>query len=89
MTLNGATKTMTDSYCSCKAGISGESAHLRATIMTLATWLLEGYREVPAEQSSTSMPQIWDKPRGPKVKPEPVSQRLCASQPPLAENDDH
>ncbi|KAJ8310075.1 hypothetical protein KUTeg_011940 [Tegillarca granosa] len=56
--------------------ISGECAHLLATIMTLATWFLEGYREVQAEQSSTSMPQIWDKPRGPKVKPEPVSQLI-------------
>jgi hypothetical protein len=41
-------------------------------------WKIAGYKDVPAFASSTSLPQQWDKPRGPKIKPEPVSHMIFA-----------
>ncbi|KAJ8313308.1 hypothetical protein KUTeg_009094 [Tegillarca granosa] len=76
MTVNSCTKTITEGFCSCKSGISGECAHILAVLMTLQNWILDGYKEVPAEQSCTSLPQSWDKPRGSKIHPEPVSQMV-------------
>ena len=35
-------------------------------------------KEILAEPSSTNLSQQWDKRRGPKVKPEPVSQMLIS-----------
>ncbi|KAJ8310184.1 LOW QUALITY PROTEIN: hypothetical protein KUTeg_012049, partial [Tegillarca granosa] len=76
MTINSLTKTLTEGHYSCKAGISGECAHLLSVVMTLQNWILEGYKEVPANPSCTSLPQQWDKPRGEKVKGEPVTQMV-------------
>jgi hypothetical protein len=46
--------------------------------MMIESWKLCGYTDIPAEPSSTSLPQQWDKPRGPKILPEPVSQIVIA-----------
>ena len=58
--------------------VSGECAHVLAVIMTVTDWVLEGYKEVPAQPSCTSLPQQWDKPRGQKICPEPVSTMVIA-----------
>lgn len=49
-----------------------------ALIMISETWKINGFKEVPAEPASTSLPQQLDKPRGPKVLPEPVSQMVIS-----------
>ncbi|XP_056016049.1 uncharacterized protein LOC130053235 [Ostrea edulis] len=40
--------------------------------MMIESWKMRGYRDIPTEPSSTSLPQQWDKPRGPKIKAELV-----------------
>ena len=42
--------------------------------MIIESWKIN--KEILAEQSSTSLSQELDKPRGPKVLPEPVSQMI-------------
>jgi len=46
--------------------------------MMVESMKLCGYKEVPAEPSSTSLPQQWDKPRGPKILPESVGSMVIA-----------
>ncbi|KAL3887317.1 hypothetical protein ACJMK2_027259 [Sinanodonta woodiana] len=46
--------------------------------MTLKDWILEGFKDIPAQPSCTSLPQQWDKPRGGKIKAEPVSTMVIA-----------
>ena len=52
---------------------SGECAHVMAVVLKITDWLLEGLVEVPTQPSCTSELQRWDKPRGKKIMPEPVS----------------
>ena len=47
-------------------------------INTLMYYQQCGLQEVPAEQSVTSLPQQWHKPRGKKICPEPVSSMVLA-----------
>ena len=49
-----------------------------AVLLKIEDWILEGYKEVPAQQACTSAPQQWDKPRGSKIEPEPVSTMVIA-----------
>ncbi|XP_062596311.1 uncharacterized protein LOC134257729 [Saccostrea cucullata] len=65
-------KNFNDAHCSCKAGISGQCAHVLAVVNALEQWKISGYKKVPSEISSTSLPQQWDKPRGDKIKDEAV-----------------
>jgi hypothetical protein len=46
--------------------------------MKLADWLIEGLEDVPIQPACTTLPQQWDKPRGPKIQPEPVSTMVIA-----------
>ena len=46
--------------------------------MMIEQWKILGYKAVPSQPSSTSLPQQWDKPRGPKSKAEPVSQMIIS-----------
>ncbi|XP_063410321.1 uncharacterized protein LOC134693427 [Mytilus trossulus] len=46
--------------------------------MMIEQWKILGYKAVPSQPSSTSLPQQWDKPRGPKIKAEPVSQMVIS-----------
>ncbi|KAL4218843.1 hypothetical protein ACF0H5_021431 [Mactra antiquata] len=59
--------------CESTHTVSGECAHVLAVIMTVTDWVLEGFKEVPAQPACTSLPQQWDKPRGQKILPDPVS----------------
>ncbi|KAH3724580.1 uncharacterized protein LOC127853544 isoform X1 [Dreissena polymorpha] len=72
-------KCIVDAYCSCKQGQSGTCSHTLAVVSAIEQWKIAGYKEVPALLSSTSIPQQWDKPRGPKVKAEPASYMIFAS----------
>lgn len=56
----------------------GKCAHVLALIITTETWKINKSKEVPAEPASTSLPHQCDKPRGPKVLPEPVSQMIIS-----------
>ncbi|XP_048777060.2 uncharacterized protein LOC125681149 [Ostrea edulis] len=58
---------------------SGQCAHVLAVIMNLEQWKISGFVEIPSMLSSTSLPQQWDKPRGDKIQPEPVSQMIISN----------
>lgn len=60
--------------------MSGQCAHVLAVVNALEQWKISGYKEIPAEPSSTSLPQQWDKPRGEKIKAEPVSKMIISRQ---------
>ena len=64
--------------CTLSFRISGQCSHVLAVIVTLEEWKVGGYKDVPAQPSSTSLPQQWDKPRGAKIKAEPVSQMIIS-----------
>ncbi|KAK6191227.1 hypothetical protein SNE40_002963 [Patella caerulea] len=66
-------RTITDALCSCKAGMGGRCAHVLAIIIMIEEWKIAGYKDVPSQPSSASLPQQWDKPRGSKIEPDPVS----------------
>ncbi|VDI42283.1 Hypothetical predicted protein [Mytilus galloprovincialis] len=76
--VNETTRKLEDAHCSCKAGISGKCAHVLTVVMMIEQWKILGYKAVPSQPSSTSLPQQWDKPRGPKIKAEPVSQMIIS-----------
>ncbi|XP_046570807.1 uncharacterized protein LOC124279049 [Haliotis rubra] len=65
-------------YCSCKAGLSGKCSHIIGLIKTLQGFKLHNFKEIPSDLSSTSMPQQWNKPRGDKILPVPISQVVVA-----------
>ena len=46
---------------------SGKCEHVLALIVMIESWKNK-YKEVPAEALSNSLPQQWDKPRGPKIQ---------------------
>lgn len=58
--------------------MSGQCAHVLAVINLLEQWKISCYKEVPSEPSSTSLTQQWDKPRGEKIKAEPVSRMIIS-----------
>lgn len=58
--------------------VSGQCAHVLAVVKALEQWKISGYKEIPAEPSSTSLPQQWDKPRGEKIKAQPVSKMIIS-----------
>ena len=59
--------------------IIGGCAHAIAILMLVEEWLLQGLKDVPAFPSCTSMPSQWDKPRGNKILPEPVTQMTISN----------
>lgn len=67
---------VTDAHCKCKQGDGGSCSHVVAVLMALEQLKLKGYKEVPDMLACTSLPQLWDKPRGEKITPEPVSQMI-------------
>uniref|UniRef100_A0A8W8MF45 Uncharacterized protein n=1 Tax=Magallana gigas TaxID=29159 RepID=A0A8W8MF45_MAGGI len=59
--------------------MSGQCAHVLAVVNALEQWKISGYKEIPSEPSSTSLPQQWDKPRrGGGIKAEPVSKMIIS-----------
>ena len=58
--------------------LSGTCSHVIGLVYTLAHYQHQGLKEVPDELSSTSLPQQWHKPRGRKVKPQPVTSLVMA-----------
>jgi hypothetical protein len=58
--------------------LSGACAHVVGLIYTLADFKLRGYHEVPAITSCTSKPAAWIKPRGKKIKPQPITELVMA-----------
>jgi hypothetical protein len=53
--------------------ISGECSHVLAVVLKLTDWLTEGLIDIPSRPACTSQPQLWDRPRGVRICPEPVS----------------
>ncbi|XP_061193625.1 uncharacterized protein LOC133201838 [Saccostrea echinata] len=78
MMITMTTSKITESYCSCKAGISGICSHAVGVLYTIAHYKNMGLTEVPSALACTSMPQQWHKPRGPKIVPEPVAAMVFA-----------
>lgn len=58
--------------------MSGQCAHILAVLNSLEQWKISAYNEIPAEPSSTSLPKQWEKPRGEKIKAEPVSKMIIS-----------
>ena len=58
--------------------ITGECAHVLAVVLKLTDWILDGLTEVPSQPSCTSLPSRWEKPRGMKIKAEPVSSMVLS-----------
>ncbi|XP_046558783.1 uncharacterized protein LOC124267828 [Haliotis rubra] len=78
LSLDRIHKSFTDAHCSCKCGASGKCSHVLALVLILEGWKISGYQAIPSQPSSTSLPQQWDKPRGPKIESEAVSQIIIA-----------
>ena len=57
---------------------SGTCSHLVALVYVLGHYQQLGLKQVPDEQSATSLPQQWHKPRGPKIRAQPVSEVVIA-----------
>lgn len=58
--------------------MGGQCSHTMAVVMMLEKWKVAGLKDVPAQPACTSIPQQWDKPRGTKIFPEPVSTMVIA-----------
>ena len=58
--------------------ISGEYAHVLDVVLKLTAWILDGLTHVPTQPSCTSLPSRWEKPRGTKIKAEPVSSMVLS-----------
>ena len=41
-------------------------------LYTLNHWFLLGLKEIPADKTCTSLPQLWHQPRGTRIQPEPA-----------------
>lgn len=52
--------------------LSGTCSHVVGLVHTIAHYQNLNLKEVPAELSATSLPQQWDKPRGRKIKAQPM-----------------
>ncbi|XP_062585783.1 uncharacterized protein LOC134247430 [Saccostrea cucullata] len=72
------TSAITESLCTCKAGISGTCSRAVGVLYTIVHYKNMGLTEVPSALACTSLPQQWHKPRGPKILPEPVSAMVFA-----------
>ncbi|XP_046545626.1 uncharacterized protein LOC124255759, partial [Haliotis rubra] len=57
---------------------SGKCSHVLALVLILEGWKISGYQAIPSQPSSTSLPQQWDKPMGPEIESEAVSQIIIA-----------
>ncbi|XP_045189076.2 uncharacterized protein LOC123546672 [Mercenaria mercenaria] len=71
-------KVIVEGYCRCQQGDGGTCSHIIAILYLIEQWKIIGYKDVSALLSSTSLPQQWDRPRGGKIKSEPVSQMVIA-----------
>lgn len=58
--------------CSCKAGAGGHCHNMFALLFLLSHWSLLHLREIPADKTCTSLPQVWSVPRGDRIESEPV-----------------
>ncbi|XP_045214744.1 uncharacterized protein LOC123564895 [Mercenaria mercenaria] len=61
-----------DGQCSCIAGTGGVCNHIIALLYNVNHWSSKRMTEIPADMSCTEVSQIWHKPRGDKIEPEPV-----------------
>ncbi|XP_046558856.1 sodium- and chloride-dependent glycine transporter 2-like [Haliotis rubra] len=59
-------------------GLSGKCSHIIGLTKTLHGFKLHNFKEIPSDLSSTSMPKQWNKPRGDKILPVPISQVVVA-----------
>ena len=50
----------------------GHCNHIFALLYLLSHWSLLGQKEIPADKTCTSLPQVWHQPRGDRIEPEPV-----------------
>ncbi|XP_052704544.1 uncharacterized protein LOC128180458 [Crassostrea angulata] len=73
MTITITTSSISESHCSCKAGVSGTCSHSIGMLYTLIHYKNLGMTEVPSALACTSMPKQWHKPRGSKISLEPLS----------------
>lgn len=54
--------------------------HVVGLLFTLNHWFLLGLKEIPADKTCTSLPQLWHQPRGACIQPEPAMS-CCFVQP--------
>ncbi|XP_064615112.1 uncharacterized protein LOC135479239 [Liolophura sinensis] len=73
MTIHTQERRITDSHCSCKAGITGLCSHAVSVVYTVGHYKRLGLKDIPSQLACTSLPQQWHKPRGPKINAEPVA----------------
>ena len=59
--------------------LSGTCSHVIGLVHTISHYQNLNLKEVPAELSATSLPQQWHKPRGRKIKPQPVTSMTLAN----------
>jgi len=52
--------------------VGGVCNHIFTLLYLFNHWCMLGRKEIPANQTCTSVPQEWHKPRGQKIEPEPV-----------------
>ena len=72
-------------FCACYMNIicifsrmNGHCSHIVGLLKTLQGLKLHNFKQVPDQQSCTSMPQQWHIPRGAKIAPVPVNQVVIA-----------
>ncbi|XP_060589407.1 uncharacterized protein LOC132744663 [Ruditapes philippinarum] len=69
---------ITESYCSCKVGLTGHCSHIIGLVKTLQGLKLHNISNVPDQLSCTSVPQQWHVPRGEKIEPVPLNHVVVA-----------
>lgn len=50
----------------------GHCNHVVGLLFTLNHWFLLGLKEIPADKTCTSLPQLWHQPMGARIQPEPA-----------------
>ena len=58
----------------------GHCNHVVGLLFTLNHWFLLRLKEIPADKTCTSLPQLWHRPRGACIQPEPAMS-CCFVQP--------
>uniref|UniRef100_A0A8W8JLA5 SWIM-type domain-containing protein n=1 Tax=Magallana gigas TaxID=29159 RepID=A0A8W8JLA5_MAGGI len=76
LTVDLSDSAVTDAYCSCTAGVSGKCSHIVGLTECIQQFKVLGLKDVPTEQSCTSLPQQWNIPRGNKIQPVSINEVL-------------
>ena len=57
----------------------GHCNHIAGLLYTLNHWFLLGLKEIPADKTCTSLPQMWHQPRGTRIESEPIMNCIFAN----------